>query len=92
MSNKAQSTRIACEAKCILYFDGFDFQGVIINLSLSGALIELNEKIPDHVRPDNMCNLMICTNPDLYPIKYTCKVIRVDSEMIGLQFLELNII
>jgi hypothetical protein len=35
--------------------------------------------------------LMFCTNPDLYPIKYTCKVIRVDSEMIGLQFLELNI-
>jgi hypothetical protein len=64
---------------------------VIVNLSLTGALIELNDKIPDSVRPDNVCDLMFCTNPDLYPIKYSCKIIRVDSEMIGLQFLELNI-
>jgi c-di-GMP-binding flagellar brake protein YcgR len=64
---------------------------VIVNLSLTGALIELNDKISDSIQPDNVCDLMFCTNPDLYPIKYTCKVIRVDSEMIGLQFLELNI-
>jgi hypothetical protein len=91
MSNKVPSSRIVCKAKCILSLDGFDYQGVIVNLSLSGALIKLNNKIPNNMLTDNMCDLMFCSDPDLYPIKYICKVIRVDSEMIGLQFLELNI-
>jgi c-di-GMP-binding flagellar brake protein YcgR len=91
MDSNVPSSRIVCEARCILNFDGFDFEGVIVNLSLSGALIELNDMIPDDIHPDSVCDLMFRTNPDLYPIKYTCKVIRVDSKMIGLQFLELSI-
>jgi c-di-GMP-binding flagellar brake protein YcgR len=91
MNSNVPSSRIVCEASCILNCNGFDFEGVIVNLSLTGALIELNDKSPDSIHPDNVCDLMFCANPDLYPIKYTCKVIRVDSKMIGLQFLELNI-
>ena len=91
MNSNVPSSRIVCEARCILNCNGFDFEGVIVNLSLTGALIELNDKSPDNIHPDSVCDLMFCTNPDLYPIKYTCKVIRVDSKMIGLQFLELNI-
>lgn len=91
MSNNVPGSRIICEAKCILNFDGSDYQGMIVNLSLSGALIELGDRISGTIQPDNMCELMFCANPDLYPLKYTCKVIRVDSEMVGLQFLELTI-
>jgi len=86
-----KSDRIVCEAKCILNFDGLDFQGVIKNISLSGALIMLNKKIPHSIHPGDTCDLMFCSNPDLYPVKYTSKVIRLDSKIIGVQFLELNI-
>jgi c-di-GMP-binding flagellar brake protein YcgR len=91
MSNKVPKSRIVCEAKCILSFDGFDFQGVIENLSLSGALIKLNNNLPNTIHPGDNCDLMFNSDPDLYPVKYTSKVVRVDSEIIGIQFLELNI-
>jgi hypothetical protein len=92
MSNQVPNSRIVCEAKCILTIDGLDFQGVIVNLSLSGALIKMDDQISNTIHSDDMCDLIFCANPDLYPIKYTCKVIRLDSGMIGLQFLELNIL
>ena len=88
---KAPSSRIVCEARCILTFDGLDFPGVIINLSLSGALIKMDDTIPDTIGPDDLCDLIFCTNQDQYPLKYSCKVVRVETGMIGLQFLELNI-
>ena len=91
MSNIVQSSRIIIEAKCILNFDGFDIQGVIENLSLSGALIKLKDKIPDSIHPGDKCDMRFCSDPDLYPVKYTCQVIRLDSEIIAIQFLELNI-
>lgn len=92
MVNMAKSTRIVCDAKCILNFDGFDSHGVIENISLSGALIKLDHKNQNRVlHPGDRCDMMLCNNPDLYPVKYTCKVTRVESEIIGIQFLELNI-
>jgi len=91
MDNMVHSSRIVCEAKCILNFDGFDIQGVIENISLSGALIKLDSKMPDSIKPGDMCDMIFCSNPDLYPVKYTSKVIRLDSAIIGIEFLELNI-
>jgi c-di-GMP-binding flagellar brake protein YcgR len=91
MGNKWKKDRIHCEAKCILHFDAFEFQGIIKNISLSGALIMLNDTIPHTIHPGDKCDLMFCSNPDLYPVKYTSQVIRVESALIGVQFLELNI-
>jgi len=91
MGKKWKDDRIPCEVKCILNVDQTIFQGVIENLSLSGALVKLNNKMSFKIHPDDMCDLVFGGNPELYPMKYICKVIRVDSEMIGVQFLELNI-
>jgi len=91
MDKIVKSSRIACEAKCLLKFDGVDLQGVIENISLSGALIVLDNQIPDRIQPGDTCDMIFCSNPDQYPIKYTCKVIRLDSLVLGVEFLELNI-
>ena len=90
MDKIVHSSRIVCAAKCILNFDGSDFHGVIENISLTGALIKLNNKIPDSIHPGDICYLLLCSDTDLYPVKYTCKVIRFDPEIIGIEFLELN--
>ena len=90
MDKTEQSSRIVCEAKCILNFDGVDFQGVIENISLSGALIKLNGKLPDSIQPGSMCDMVFSSNPDVYPVKYTSKVVRLDSSFVGIEFLELN--
>jgi c-di-GMP-binding flagellar brake protein YcgR len=91
MGSVVQSSRIVCEAKCILKFDEFDIQGLIENISLSGAMIKLNDRVPDSVHPGDTCDMIFCSNPDLYPVKYTCKVIRLESAIIGIEFLQLNI-
>jgi c-di-GMP-binding flagellar brake protein YcgR len=91
MGEIVPSSRYVCEAKCILYFDGCDVQGIIENISLSGALIMLNSKIPNSIDPGDKCDMVFCSNPDLFPVKYTCKVVRIDSKIIGIEFLELNI-
>ena len=85
-----QSFRILCEAKCILNYEGFDYQGVIENISLSGALLKLTNKVPNSIHPGDKCDLMLCGNQDLCSVKYTCKVTRLNSANIGVQFLELN--
>ena len=91
MGDMVPRSRIVCEARCILHFDGSDYQGVIENISLSGALIELDDRVPDSLCPGATCEMIFCSDPNLYPVKYTCKVIRVDSAIVGIEFLELNI-
>jgi len=92
MDETGQGLRYHCDAKCILIFEGFDYHGVIENVSLSGALIKLNDEIPTSMQPGDRCDLLLCSNPELCPVKYTCKVIRLDSAIIGVQFIELNLI
>jgi hypothetical protein len=91
MDKMGQSLRILCDAKCILIFEGFDYHGIIENVSLSGALIKLKDDIPDNLRTEDRCDLMLCGDPGLYPVKYTCNVIRIDSTAIGVKFIELNL-
>ena len=91
MERIVQSSRIVCEAKCVLNFDGADYQGVIENISLTGALIKLVNEMPDNIRPGDTCDMIFSSSPDVYPIKYTSTVIRLDAALIGIEFLELNI-
>jgi len=92
MSNKVPSPRIAIKEKCTLSFNGLDFQGVSENVSLSGALIKLNDKITNNIHPGDNCDLMFNNERHFYPIKYISKVVRVDSENIGIQFFEFDIL
>jgi len=50
MREMGKCDRIVCEAKCILNFDGVDSRGDR-DISLSGALIKLNGKMPDSIQP-----------------------------------------
>ncbi len=91
MEYKVKHARILCSAKCILNYNGSDYSGIIENISLSGALVKLDNNIPSGVRPSDKCYLILCSNQDSYPVKYTCKVTRLDTSVIGIEFLELNI-
>ena len=92
MDKMGQSKRILCDAKCILNFKGLDYHGVVENVSLTGALIKLDNKIPSSMQPGDRCDLILCSNLDSCTTKYSCKVIRLDSAIIGVQFLELKAI
>lgn len=90
MGKGGGSTRILCDASCILSFAGVNHQGVIENISLSGALIKLQDAIPSEIRPGDNCALILCSDPEACPIKYVCRVARCDSDHIGVQFIELD--
>ena len=92
MNEMGPSPRLLCDAKCIVIFELMDYPGVIENVSLTGALIKLIDETPDNIQPGDRCELMLCSNPDLYPVKYTCNVIRRDSAFVGVQFVKLNLI
>jgi len=90
MNKAGKSTRIHCETVCILNYEGKNYQGVVENISLTGALIKLSGIVPSAIHPGDSCGLMLCSDPELCSVKYTCKVVRLDSAHIGVQFLELN--
>lgn len=90
MKNEGHGTRLHCETTCILNYGGINYQGTVENISLTGALIKLSGIVPDTIRPGEICGLMLCSDPDQCSVKYTCKVARIDSARIGVQFLELN--
>lgn len=92
MDKMVKHSRIVCSAKCVLNIDGFDYHGVIENISLSGALIKLDNMVSHKLSSGDKCHMMLCSNLDSYPVKYTSKVVRYDSEVIGIEFLELNIL
>ncbi|HEY3307761.1 MAG TPA: PilZ domain-containing protein [Desulfuromonadaceae bacterium] len=89
MVNPAKANmRILCEALCVFVYKEKSYQGIIQNISLSGALIKLNEVIP-YVSPGDECGLMLCSDPDVCPVKYICRVIRCDADHVGVQFKEI---
>lgn len=90
MGAKGQSFRIHCEAVCIFSFAGKDYRGTIVNISLTGALIRLDQAIPEGVHPGGDCSLMLCGDAENCPVKYKCKIIRLDANCVGVQFFELN--
>ena len=90
MGKMEKSSRFHCDAKCTFIFHGFDYEGVIENVSLSGALIKLNNEFPDGMQPGDKCSLTLSGEPDSSAVKYVCKVIRIDGASIGVQFLEID--
>lgn len=91
MNKNGQSLRIPCNSLCILNYQGTDYHGMIDNVSLSGALVRLHASVPPGIQSGDECCLMLCNDPGVCPVRYTCKVVRIDSNYIGLEFVELGL-
>lgn len=86
----ARRSRIKCNSLCILNCKGCSYSVMLENLSLEGALLKTNSAVLNRLNPDDMCDLMLCNDTALCPTKYSCKVVRFDSEGIGVQFMGIN--
>ena len=91
MIKNGQSLRIPCNSLCVVSFQGIDYQGMIDNVSLSGALVCLQTSLLPGIESGDECDLMLCSDPGVCPVRYTCKVVRIDSNYIGLEFIELGL-
>jgi c-di-GMP-binding flagellar brake protein YcgR len=77
---------------CTLHLDGLDYNGEIENISLGGALVKLNDEVPNRVQPGFMCSLRLCGARETNLVEYTCRVVRLGSAIVGVRILELNFV
>ena len=86
----ARRPRIECDSQCVLNCNGSSYSVMLEVLSLEGALLRTNSGLMNSVKPNDVCDLLLCNDPNICPTKYSCKIVRLDSEGIGVQFMGLN--
>ena len=85
MDKKRVDQRVDYVSKCLLNVHGTGYSGILENISKDGASIEIIDTLPDTVNCGDTCILNVLL---LSPVKYSCKILRMDASRIALQFLE----
>lgn len=88
MHEKRKHQRISCYSKCLVYYEQARYQGVILNISLSGAALKLYGLKAGVMKPGDRCSLILCADPTICFYRYAGRVARVSSSAIGLEFLD----
>ena len=88
MGNNRQYIRIKCNSQCIIAdTDGSAHMALLEDISIDGALIKVSHGISSRLNVGDTCNVMLCHNPNSFPVKHSCKVIRKDMVNMGVRFL-----
>jgi hypothetical protein len=85
MVHKRNDQRITYISKCLLEVHDASFAGLLENVSAAGASIEISGAMPQTVQDGDSCNLTALL---LGPVKLPCKVLRITSTSIAVQFLD----
>lgn len=81
-----QGWRIACGDKCVLRHDDWQVECIMIDISVSGALVGCDPDFAGSVAPGDECILFLCNDPDICAAEIPCTVTRRDAGHIGLRF------
>lgn len=78
--------RIEIEVKCLLKeSNGTSHEALLSDISLSGASVKVDTDT--HFQIGDMCDLMLSDESAKLPIRHAARIIRVDSNLIGVSFL-----
>lgn len=83
---KRQGWRLECGDKCVLQHHGKSTECVLVDISISGALVSCAEDFLADIHPGDVCGIHLCGDPQVCPSEIECRVVRRDSDCIGLQF------
>lgn len=89
-SSARNGIRVSCDDKCVLSYNGINYQCMLENISISGALVCERDFPPVAIRVGDSCGLLLCTDPALCPGKYTSRVTRLAPSRIALHFTALD--
>jgi hypothetical protein len=92
MGRKREHFRVNCASPCILHHEGINYRAILENISLGGASVKVGGRQPDKIYVGVAVDLMLCSNPDLCPIKYACNVTWLGASDIGVNFQNLKIL
>ena len=82
MGSRRQYNRVKCELPIILMDrSGSIYDAILEDISIGGALLMMKDGIPNSLNDGDECNLMLHHET---AIKYSFRVIRHDSENVGI--------
>lgn len=81
-----QGWRLECGDKCVLKHSGKSAECVLVDISISGVLVSCGDDIVDNIHLGDVCGIHLCGDPLSCPSEIACRVVRRDSDNIGLQF------
>jgi hypothetical protein len=89
MGEQRSHTRVeGGSSNCILMeLDGSTYHALLENISLGGALIKIDENVPNSVQIGDECTLLLCSDSGSCSSKHFCRVVRCNFANMGIQFL-----
>lgn len=88
MAEKRDHQRINCAEKCLLYHNESKYFGAFMNISISGALVQLPGVRPGAIMPGDTCSFILSNEPATCFCRYKGMIARVTIEGVGLEILE----
>lgn len=86
MDCRRKHQRAKLESQCHLIGKvGGEYPASLEDISFSGALVKVGTKT--HFKIGDLCSLMLNFKADELPVKRSCEIVRIDSEIIGVKFL-----
>ena len=86
MVNQRHHSSIKCFSYCLLMGrDGNTYEALLGDISLGGALVKVSGDT--HLQPGDLCDLMLSAKLSAFPLKRAVKIVRRDSENMGVRFL-----
>ena len=79
--------RISFTTNGFLDIKGLKYSCLVDNISTTGVLIEINATDQEYIRLGDIGTLNVML---LSPVNYLCRVVRIESNQIGLQFLDMH--
>jgi hypothetical protein len=85
LEHQRSENRFELLTKCQLEINGKKYNCLVDNISTMGAAVEIDDTDLDCIQVGNTGTLNVLL---LSPVTYYCKVVRIDSKLIGVQFVD----
>jgi hypothetical protein len=88
MSGLRNGVRVTCDARCILNLGNSQYEGILEDLSISGARVRITENQAEVIQAGYKCGLYLCHDPNVCPGECACHIVRVAEEYVGVAFVK----
>lgn len=83
MHDARSDERLTLKSECQLDINGITYDALINNISTIGAAIVIANLAQKNINVGDIGTLHVLL---LSPVQYLCKIVRIDSDQIGMQF------
>ncbi|MBW4056806.1 MAG: PilZ domain-containing protein [Proteobacteria bacterium] len=87
MESTRHNLRIKGDSHCLLTTcNGITYHARLVNLSLSGALVDIDNNISYDLHLEDTCELTLSETPNTSSTKFTGIIVRLESDVVGISF------